>query len=197
VADVFLGSALAPAQNFAVPKPFDLPTERLRRRAGVYLQPTTMQVMEFMFREGKLWPSRQSQVAFVPLSENVLGIPGQPAEAHFIRGDDSGFELRTPGTPRPVVFERQHAPVVSREALAAFSGEYASDELGGAIYRVTAGDSTLFLRTGTSNPITARPIFVDGFSGGGYVIQFIRSGGQATGFEVTNGRMRRVKFVRR
>ena len=72
-----------------------------------------------------------------------------------------------------------------------------SDELAGAVYVVSAGDSTLSLKTRTSNPITARPVFADGFLGGGYTIQFTRSRDQISGFEISNGRMRRVKFVRR
>jgi hypothetical protein len=72
-----------------------------------------------------------------------------------------------------------------------------SDDLAGAVYVVSAGDSTLSLKTGTSNGITARPVFADGFLGSGYTIQFTRSRDQITGFEISNGRMRRVKFARR
>jgi len=39
--------------------------------------------------------------------------------------------------------------------------------------------------------------FADTFLGGGYTVQFTRTRGQVTGFDVTNGRMRHVKFVRR
>jgi hypothetical protein len=65
------------------------------------------------------------------------------------------------------------------------------------VYRVTATDSTLSLRTGTSDGLTARLVFADAFLGGGYTIQFTRTRGQISGFDVTNGRMRHVKFVKR
>jgi hypothetical protein len=81
--------------------------------------------------------------------------------------------------------------------LAPDAGGYVSPELGGAVYRVAATDSTLTLRTGTSEPFTARLVFADTFFGGGYTIQFMRAGGRVTGFEVTNGRIRRVKFTRK
>jgi hypothetical protein len=81
--------------------------------------------------------------------------------------------------------------------LSTYAGEYVSDELAGAVYRVTATDSTLLLRTGTSSPITARLVFADTFLGGGNTIQFTRARGQITGFDVTNGRVRHVKFVKR
>lgn len=66
-----------------------------------------------------------------------------------------------------------------------------------ARYRLTATDSTLLFRTGTSEPTEARPVFADGFlNNNGVTFQFIRSGARVTGFEVTTGRTRRVKFVR-
>jgi hypothetical protein len=81
--------------------------------------------------------------------------------------------------------------------LAAYAGEYVSDELAGAVYRVSAADSTISLRTGTSNPMSARLVFADTFIGGGYTIVFTRTRGQVTGIDVTNGRIRHVKFVKR
>jgi hypothetical protein len=90
------------------------------------------------------------------------------------------------------------APVTPNAAmLAPYVGEYVSAELGGAVYRVTASDTTLALRTGTEEPFTIRPMFADTFVGEGYTVQFIRARGRVAGFEVTNGRMRRVRFSRR
>jgi hypothetical protein len=55
----------------------------------------------------------------------------------------------------------------------------------------------LSFRTGTSDPTHARPLFLNTFDwDGDYTVEFIRSGAQVTGFEVTNDRMQRVKFVR-
>ena len=81
--------------------------------------------------------------------------------------------------------------------LAPYVGDYVSAELGGATYRVTTSDSGLTLRTGTSDGLTARPMFADTFLADGYTVQFTRAAGRVTGFEVTNPRMRRVKFARR
>jgi hypothetical protein len=80
--------------------------------------------------------------------------------------------------------------------LGAYTGDYVSDELAGAVYHVTASDSTISLRTGTSNPVSARLVFADTFLGGGYTIQFSRTRGQISGFDVTNGRVRHVRFVK-
>jgi len=93
---------------------------------------------------------------------------------------------------------QRHSPVVATpQLMASYVGEYVSDELGGARKTVVASDSTLLLRTGTSSPLTLRLMFADTFVGGGYTVQFTRVGGQVSGFDVTNGRIRHVKFVKR
>ncbi len=199
VADAYIGSALAPvpapgvAQQ-SMPPAVVLAPEALARRAGAYLEPVTMQVMELSIRDGRLIVGRTTGPALTPVAENRFRAPGQAAEMVFADGERAGFELRPPAG-RPVRFEVRPPAVVSRAAMNAYAGDYFSEELN-ARYRVTATDSTLLLRTGTSAGITARPVYADGFLGGGNTIQFVRRGAQITGFEVTNGRVRRVKFER-
>jgi hypothetical protein len=72
-----------------------------------------------------------------------------------------------------------------------------SDELGGSTYIVTAGDSTIAFRTGTESPEELRLVYADTFLVGGTTIQFTRTRGQVTGYEVTDSRARHVKFVKR
>lgn len=83
------------------------------------------------------------------------------------------------------------APALDRAALAV----YASAELD-ATYRVEAGDSMLTLRTGATPGLVARPVFPDGFVSGQYTIQFVRTRGRVTGFEISHPRARGVVFVR-
>jgi hypothetical protein len=98
---------------------------------------------------------------------------------------------------RALHFERRQPVAATPQLLGSYTGDYVSDELAGAVYRVTASDSTISLRTGTSSPVSARLVFADTFLGGGNTIQFSRTRGQVTGFDVTNGRIRHVKFVKR
>jgi len=85
---------------------------------------------------------------------------------------------------------------VSSAALAAYAGEYYSEEVD-AHYRVAVRNSALSFRTGTSDPTLAWRESPDTFDWNEYyTVQFTRSGPRVTGFEVTNDRMRRVKFVR-
>jgi CubicO group peptidase (beta-lactamase class C family) len=196
VAEAYLGSALAAVPTADVtPQGVSLSPERLQRRAGAYLETRTMQVLELTMRDGKLMLGRQGNTALVPLSEERMRVPGDATTAVF-NDAASSFELISPAGRR-VHLERRPSVTITPQLLAGYAGEYVSDELAGAVYVVTAGDSTLSLKTGTSNPITARLVFADGFLGGGYTIQFARTRDQITGFDVTNGRIRHVKFVKR
>jgi CubicO group peptidase (beta-lactamase class C family) len=198
VADAVLAGSFPKQVAEAIPQGVALSRDQLERRAGVYVQPTTLEVVELGVHDGKL-AVKQGQnygPTFVPLDDRRFRTEGQPFEITFADGEHAGF-TRRPVAGRPTVrFERREATALSPKALAAFAGSYASEELGGTIYRVTATDSTLAFRTGTSDPVVTRPVFADTFVGQGYTIQFVRSHGAVTGFEVTNGRMRRVGFQR-
>jgi hypothetical protein len=195
VADAYLGSALSAPQAEATPQGVSLSSDRLQGRAGAYLQPRTMQVVELMIRDGRLMLGRQGNAALIPISDDRMRVGGQPVEVAF-KDSSSAFDL-VAGGGRPVRYERRAPVVVTPQLLATYAGEYMSDELAGAVYHVSATDSTISLRTGTSNPMSARLVFADTFLGGGYTIQFTRTRGQVTGIDVTNGRIRHVKFVKR
>jgi len=199
VADAYLSSALAPvqanvAQQAAVPE-VSVSPDKLRARAGMYLDQRTMQINELAFRDGKLMLGAQGTQALVPISDDRMRIPGQPTLVVF--NDAAATVDLVPPAGRPLRLQR-HSPVVATpQLMASYVGEYVSDELGGARKTVVASDSTLLLRTGTSSPLTLRLMFADTFVGGGYTVQFTRVGGQVSGFDVTNGRIRHVKFVKR
>lgn len=196
VADAYLGGALAPVEAEIMPQAAPLSVGMLQRRAGMYIQPTTLQVVELTLRDGQLILGRTSGSTLVPVAENRFRITGQAVELVFGNGERAGFERQPLRRGQPLPFEWREPSAVSSSVLAAYAGEYYSEEVD-ARYRVAANDSMLSFHTGTSNPTSARPLFLDTFDwNGAYTVQFIRTTGQVTGFEVTNGRMRRVKFVR-
>lgn len=196
VADVYLGKELAPVEQSATQQAVTLTPDRLQRRAGVYIQPTTLQIVRFVVRDGRLAIDAPNAPALVSLAENRFALPGAGGEVVFAQGDHAGFERRVAGQ-HPVSYEWRQGVVSTAALLRQYAGEYVSEELGGAVYRVAATDSTVTLRTGTSDPFDARPMFADTFLGEGYTIQFTRTAGRVTGFEVTNSRMRRVTFTRK
>ena len=195
VADIYLGGSLAPRDSQVALQGVSVAPAVLARRAGIYIQPTTLQVVELTLRDGKLFLGRQGNASLTPIAENRFRIVGQPFELVFNDGPERRFERRPLGGGPVLVFEGRPAVTITPGAFAAYAGQYYSDEVQ-STYRVAAYDSLLTFRTGTSEPMDARPLFADTFVGGGYTIQFIRKGREIVGFEVTNGRMRRVRFDR-
>jgi hypothetical protein len=192
VANAYLGGALTRNEPEVAPQATPVSPGALERRKGVYFQPRTMQVVEATVRDGRLV---LGNIPLIPLSENRFRLQGQNTDLLFADGERPGFSI-LPAGAKPVVDERRDPVKLSGSALAAYAGDYQSDELARARYTVTATDSTLLLKTGTSQPMTARALFADTFIAGGYTIQFSRKGSQVVGFDVTNGRMRHVLFVR-
>ncbi|HEY4131532.1 MAG TPA: serine hydrolase, partial [Gemmatimonadaceae bacterium] len=206
VADAVLGSSLAPVEVAVAPQAVPVSSESIQRRAGVYVQPTTLQVIELVARGGALHLSNGIDSGrgpiLVPVAENRFRLPGGAAELVFGPGDHAGFERRLlngNGSGHAVRYEWRARVQPNHAMLEQYAGHYVSDELAGAVYVVTAGDSTVSLKTGTETPEPARAVYADTFlmGGGGTLVQFTRTDGKVTGFEVTDGRMRRVKFVKK
>lgn len=195
VADAVLGSTLAPVPAEATAPATTVSAESLRRRVGVYFQPHTMEVVELSVRNSALIMGRQTGPALIPVTDTRFRIRGRPVEIVFADGEHAGYQIDTPGL-HPVAYEWRQAVTPTKATLSGFAGRYVSDELGGAIYRVTATDSTLELRTATEPPVAARPMFANTFLAGGLTIQFSAPSPRAAGFEATDSRMRRVKFTR-
>lgn len=197
VTDAFLGLSLPPVAAPIAPARANVPIDQVRRRAGVYLQPTTMQVVRLVMRDTLLVGEAPGGPALLPLDDKRFAIAGQPGDLLFADGDRANYERRIPGQ-RPIPFERKAPVAPSPALLSQYAGVYSSAELAGSVFRVAATDSTITLQTGTSTPMVARPAFADTFLTGanGYTIQFTRTAGRVTGFEVTNGRIRRVRFTR-
>ncbi len=194
VADIYLGSALPAVQQAGMPVAAPVSPDVLRRRAGAYIQPNTMAILEMSIQNGNLIAGRAAGQILVPTSDRAMRVPRSTTEFTFTDGDRPALDVVDAGQ-RPVHFERWAPAVVTPTALAAYAGDYYSEDLD-ARYKVIASDSTITLRTGTESGIPARPVFADVFVAGGYTIQFARKGSAVTGFDVTDGRMRHVRFVR-
>jgi CubicO group peptidase (beta-lactamase class C family) len=197
VADAFLGASLTAAEVAVRPQAVPVSAAAIARRAGVYVQPTTLQVTELTVHDGKLRIDRDGP-ELVPVADNRFRLPNNSFELTFGEGEHAGFERRAvSGGGRPVPFEWKQTVTPTRALLSAYAGRYVSDELGGAVYTVTAGDTTIALRTGTETPDYGRLAFADTFLALGSTIQFTRTKGAVSGFEITDGRTRHVKFVKR
>jgi CubicO group peptidase (beta-lactamase class C family) len=196
IAGVYLDTILKPGPMYVASSPARVEPAVLAKRAGVYFQPTRVEVVEVTLRDGELFTARRGGAKLQPLDDNRFLVAGQPVEHLFGTEPHTGYVARSllPGR-HPVAFEWKAPFVMTPGALAPYTGVYFSEELN-AVYRVTAGDSTLALKTGTTDGLTARPVFADSFVSGQYTIQFIRSGKVVSGFEISHPRARRLAFTR-
>jgi CubicO group peptidase (beta-lactamase class C family) len=195
VADAVVGSALGPVAAVSQ-QGTSLPVEKLQTRAGYYFQPTTTLVVHLVVRDGKLVLDAPGSPTLIPLDEKRFALPAQEGDLLFADGEHAGYVRRIPGQ-QPIPFEWKQGVSLTAAMLAPYAGEYVSAELAGAVYRVAVKDSTLTMRTGTSEPLTMRPVFADTFLAAGYTVQFSRAGSRITGFDVSNSRIRHVKFVKK
>jgi hypothetical protein len=167
--------------------------------AGVYLEPVTRQVAELTVRDGVLYTNRTGGARVEAIGARRARLVGQPLDLEFdATTPHPGYMVRWSIPNRRAdrfAWKALAAPTLSRAELAAYAGSYRSEELD-ATYRVSAGDSTLTLRTGETPGLVARAVFPDGFVSGQYTIQFVREGGRVTGFEISHPRARGVKFAR-
>ncbi|PYP80397.1 MAG: hypothetical protein DMD35_04635 [Gemmatimonadetes bacterium] len=199
VARLALGP-VAPAQSPA-PQRATAPSDASKALgwAGVYFEPTTRQVAELTVRNGVLYTDRFTGVRVEALGPRRARLIDSPIELAFdSTTPHPGYVVRWSIPNRRAdrfVWRAPIAPALGRAELADYAGTYTSAELD-ATYRVTAGDSTLTLRTGETPGLVARAVFPDGFVSGQYTIQFVREGGGVAGFEISHPRARGVAFVR-
>jgi CubicO group peptidase (beta-lactamase class C family) len=194
VAKVFLGNALTePAPVTATAKPT---ADALARIAGLYVNPVTGGVTFVSVRDANLIVGRTTGPTLVPLGEHRFWFGPQRAEWEFSANGERLVQRFTGSPPRhPVTLVRREASHPSPADLARYAGTYYSDELR-ATYTISATDSTLLARTGTSDPETLRPAYGDVFLGFA-TAEFVRDqGGAVTGMLVSTGRVRKVRFDR-
>ena len=195
VAQIYLDTLLDATQQFPA-TPVVLDTVSVKERAGVYFQPGRVEVVEVSWRDGSLYTARRGGRKLVPIGDNRFRVEGFPVVHTFGPDRNSGYIASSllPGRST-VTFERKAPFTATKSSLTDYAGEYFSDEMN-STWRVEASDSTIRLATGTSEGITARPVFDDTFVSGQLVFEFVRSGRRITGLRVTHPRARRIGFVR-
>ena len=196
IADIYRDPIRTPGRA-AVATAATIDNRELAKREGVYFQPTTLEVVEITLRDSALFTRKRGGRRLIPIDANRFRLAGREVEYDFGAAPRSGFVAHPLIPGRHQVSYQWKAPVVATQRLLAqYAGKYFSEELN-TTYRVTASDSTLLLKTGTSEALIARPVFADSFAIGQLTVQFTRDrAGRVSGFEISHPRARRLKFVR-
>lgn len=202
VADIFLADQLEPAT--AADAPRALPTihlsdAELEPFIGHYWSANSSLARRIELRDGKLVYHRGSgdETTLAPLSGDRFVMLDVAANVvvTFERGSPTTMTVVV-NDGAPSVFESYEPVTLVGQDLEPYVGAFWSDELLAEV-RVTASDSGLALHVKHQQPLQLRPIFRHLFRGAGPTVTFLRSGGQITGLEIDDGRIRHVRFERK
>lgn len=194
VADVVLGDRLAPrpAAGGATVAAGTVAPARLAQLAGVYKSSTSDLSILIGLRDGTLMLESYG-LPITPVDDTLFTVLGTPVR--FV-GPATGVPVAFVSAALRDSMARMPSYRPTARELAAFAGEYHSDELR-VTYRVTVGDSGLVVHPFKRAAQPLRPSFADAFVAGDLgTVRFVRTGGRVTGFRLTGGRTRNVAFTR-
>lgn len=196
VATVYLDTLLKPNTAYPLGHTRVADSTVSIRRAGPYFQPTRIEVVELTWRDGALYTARGGGRKLIPLDETRFQVEGLAVLHAFGAAARTGYVASSMNTAaRTVQFEWRAPFVFTPGVLKRYVGKYRSAELN-AEYEVTASDSTILIRSGSTNGITARPVFGDTFVNGQITIEFQRINGRIAGLLISHPRARRLRFDR-
>jgi CubicO group peptidase (beta-lactamase class C family) len=230
VVDIFLADQFkqgAGGVSETVPTAPDIisvPEKELARLAGRYVDPITVDSNRFYMKDGKLMIDAGPGYALSPLGQNRFKVVGAPVEIVFvppIAGGRMQVKVISGGKTRRTLDAVQTETLTSAQ-LAEFTGEYVSDELGGATYTLSIKEGKLVMgvRSGitvfgdrgqvlavtqafwskTPKAILLTPLFADAFEFVGEeirVVRFTRNQQNAiSGFTLSNRVARGLRFDR-
>ena len=174
------------------PKRIDITPVDLAALAGMYHASRTDDLLRLTVREGKLFGGGSE---LVPIGPGRFTSPN--GSTTFSVSNETPRRLQITSRNGIVDYRAVAAAKPSAAELAVYAGIYRSEELDVAhVITVQAGRLSVGRWPGPA--LTADPTFADGFMfGGGWHATFTRdTGGGIAGYELTNGRCRRVKFSR-
>jgi CubicO group peptidase (beta-lactamase class C family) len=205
VAGVYLEDILAPASAAiaaaaGTPAAFEIDPATLREMAGTYRDTLTRMLRPVTFVDDRLHVHLGERYPLLPVGPAEFIAEGTPAVVRLAFADEDAAGVRrarlTVGTQQPAVLERVALITASGDELAAYAGQFYSDELQ-ATYSFSVKDGVLVVRTRGADPQPLRPTTRDEFLAGGLVFRFSRAaGGVVDGFRLDAGRLRHLDFRR-
>ncbi len=190
VADIVLAKELKPAPVVAQVKGSD--NVDLSKYAGLYHEVATDQTHRIQLRNGKLAVENLELVATGPNTlEDTRGTVKVEAserngtiQLRVRRQNDIAFEIIKVEEVKPTNTE-----------LEEYAGSYTSPELG-VNYQISANNGGLAVKRRLQSDLTLAPAFKDAFSNFGTWVFTRDAGGKVNGMLYTQGRVRRVRFVK-
>ncbi len=211
VADIHLAGELEALPVAAVEAPSgvasedtDTPvaTRALATYAGTYRVPNTANMLKVVVVDGALTVTEPRRSALRAVSADafqILDVPGSARlvfEAGPTPGDAAPHVTTWLGEERLERYERIELPVDAAAGLDAFIGTFHSAELATS-FRISRTGDGLRVNFRNGSPMPLRRLSADEFAARGTTVLFTRdSGGPVTGFLLSQGRARGIRFDR-
>jgi CubicO group peptidase (beta-lactamase class C family) len=200
IADIILAGALKP--NPAL-QPIKVAPEELQAKAGLYRDPKTDAILEFVVKDGRLTENGGRGTALLCIEPGRFMTAGGTTYFFETAGVKNLPTVRTAATgTAPAKFERMEPARPAPEALVEYAGLYWSDELE-VTYFAAVKDGKLTLRRRPDVAMVLEPTYKDGFvsrtgTGGSTLYRFTRDKrGRVDGFTANAGRVRHLRFVKK
>jgi CubicO group peptidase (beta-lactamase class C family) len=191
IADIYLAGQF-PAATGNTPAPATS-AEDLKQYAGLYRNAKEHYVVNVPVRDGGLG---MFDMLLKPTAAGVFAMENELQTCRAQPTAGGGMQLACESQDGwSGVLDRIQPVQPTGAELADFAGDYFSKELN-ATYQVRAAEGNLTLRIGSKNPVTLDPTVRDEFSAG-VMLDFRRTGGRVTGFELFGGAVQGIAFVRR
>lgn len=196
VAALVLGPALAAVE----PEPTAVAVDpaELTRLAGAYHAPRTEESLILSVLNGSLVDSTGGRIGLIPVAAGRFKYRGSQRGISVVPGGNGGpLRLRVEApNARAVEYEAVARTLPDAATLAAYAGEYRSEELDTRL-RLSVSHDSLRLEQGWQPALPLRPMFRDGFyAAGAGVVRFERDRkGKVTGFVLSAGRVRHLRFT--
>lgn len=196
VADVLIGTSAPPPTLSIDTVARSVPLITRQRWAGLYRDTISQQVIRVRLTSDTLRLQDGRTLTATSDSSARIGSGGSALVFHSTAGVVTSAE-QVPRSTRPLVFRREAPFAPDRAALATFAGTYESDELD-VRYVLATTDSGLVLRQRKLGELKLEPTARDAFAiDDGIFLQFSRDRSRTvSGFTLTDGRMRGVRFER-
>jgi CubicO group peptidase (beta-lactamase class C family) len=198
VATIYLADQLRrPAA--ASPSPVHLSEQELATKTGIYWNPIDEDMWILSLKDGKLVDLGGAVLS--PLSNERFQVVGQRRQLIFETSRQGGRPLRLrqidEGSP-PAIYEAVPAMTPTSAQLNEYAGNYHSEELN-VTYTLFVEGGKLALRRRRSKDMPLDPTFTDAFMRDDLgLLRFTRNGQKrVSGFLLTAGRVRRLRFERR
>jgi CubicO group peptidase (beta-lactamase class C family) len=205
VADIYLADLIKekPTEEKKKAEPVTLTKQELEPRVGNYQDRRFGIWISLLMKEDKLKLAAMGmELELQPTSKTTFEALNAPADIaiEFLpadKGRPMEVTLKVAGVERYTMVKAAPLVPLTAAQLNEYAGEYVSEELLNAKYRIVVEKDSLVVKFRSFPPTPFNAMAKDKFAQGGFGIEFVRKGKAVTGFTFNMGRAAGIEFVKK